>query len=384
MPPNERPDGFEWLGQGARVDYRLLKEDQVITPDLEHALLGELRDWRRDHRTQDGRPMPWKKLGELIGIPHSTLTEVVAGKYKGNRQNQLRKIDRFLAEDRERAGRFDIRQHAEISLTRRIFGVIRAGVRNNSMPVIIGEPGSGKSVHARAFASERGGVVVIRPDETFCDARGVTYLFCQAIEGLQQSLHRPHPKRLATIRSYLQKHRNIVIIVDECQQLSREGLTCLRNIHDTSDPEGRRNVPIIFFGDEHFYRLLVRSRSGERSPIAPQMTRRMYPVFDIGRDAADGEGAEAFTVEDLVRILRNDRVRVITPDGVRWLARLANVRGWGSLGFAIAIARMGFDIASKMPLDVDDLWSALRMTIGPQAVEEIDEAVGGELLRHAC
>ena len=29
--------------------------------------------------------------------------------------------------------------------------------------------------------------------------------------------------------------------------------------------------------------LLAHSRSGERSPIAPQMTRRMYPLFDIAR-----------------------------------------------------------------------------------------------------
>ena len=218
---------------------------------------------------------------------------------------------------------------------------------------------------------------MIRPDETFCGARGVTYLLCQAIEPLRPMQRRPHPKRLAAIRSYLQTHRNTVIIVDECQQLNRQGLTCLRNLHDTSDPEGRRNVPIVFFGDEHFYRLLVRSRSGERSPIAPQMTRRMYPVFDIGRDGMDGEGDETFTVADLIRILRNDRVRVVTPKGVRWLTCLANVHGWGSLGFAIAVARMAFDIASKMPLDVDDLRTALRMTIGPQAVEEIDEAAGG-------
>ena len=35
------------------------------------------------------------------------------------------------------------------------------------------------------------------------------------------------------------------------------------------------------------------------SPIAPQMTRRMYPVFDVSRDTTDGD---AYTVEDLVRI----------------------------------------------------------------------------------
>ena len=190
MSNGEHKDGFERLGQDARVEYRMVREDQPITPELQRALIGELQDWRRDNTT-DGKPTPWKKIAELVGIPHSTLTEVVSGKYKGNVENQLRKIDPFLAEDRERAGRFDVRQHAEIGLTRKIFGVIRAGMRNNSMPVIIGEPGSGKSVHARAFANDRGGVVLIRPDETFCNARGVSHLLCQAIEGLRNMLYKP-------------------------------------------------------------------------------------------------------------------------------------------------------------------------------------------------
>lgn len=380
MPPQDTQDGFERLGQEARRSFLMVRDDQQITPDLDRALIGEVEDWRRDHTTKDGRPMPWKRVAELVGIPHSTLTEVVAGKYKGSRDNQLRKIDRFLAEDRERAGRFDVRQHAEIGLTKKIFGVIRAGIRNNSMPVIIGEPGSGKSVHGQAFAADRGGVVLIRPDETFNNARGVSHLLCQAIDGLRQMLHKSHPKRLVAVRSYLQRHRNIVIVVDECQQLTAEGLNCLRNLYDTSDLEGRRNTPIVFFGDEHFYRLLVKSRNAERSPIGPQLTRRMWPVFDISRDGADNEG-DVFTAEDVVHILRNERVRVVTAAGVRWLTRLTNVHGYGSLGFAVAVVRMGFDIATKTPLGVEELVAALKMTIGPRAMEEIDQAAGGELLR---
>lgn len=381
MEPNERKDGFEQLGQEARVEFRMVKEGQPITPDLERNLIGELQDWRRDHTTSDGKPTPWKRLAELIGIPSSTLTEVVARKYKGNAENQLRKIDRFLAEDRERAGRFDVRHHAEIGLTRKIYGVIRAGIRNNSMPVIIGEPGSGKSVHARAFASDRGGVVLIRPDETFNNSRGVSRLLCQAIEALRPMLPKSHAKRLMALRTYLQKHRNLVIIVDECQQLVAEGLTCLRNLHDTSDPDGRRCTPIVFFGDESFYRLLVKSRNGERSPIAPQMTRRMYPIFDIARDGAGSDGGGVFSVEDVVRIIRNDRVRVVTTEGTRWVTNLANVHGYGSLGFAIAVIRMAFDIGSSTPVDVPELVKALKMAIGPRAMEEVDDAAGGELLR---
>jgi len=151
-------------------------------------------------------------------------------------------------------------------------------------------------------------------------------------------------------------------------------------LHDTSDAEGRRCTPILLLGSQEFYRLLVKSRNGERSPISPELTRRIYPVFDIVRDGGDAEGGGVFTVQDLVRIIRNDRVRVVTPDGVRWLTRLANVHGYGSLGFAIAVLRMAFDIVSNRQVTVADLVSALRMSIGPRAMEEVDQAADGELL----
>lgn len=379
MPPDEAPDGFEQLGQEARRSFRMVKDDQEITPDMMQALIGELKDWRRDHTTKDGRPAPWKQVAEFVGVAVGTLQDVVNGKYKADATAVLKKIDQALADDRERAGRFDPRQHAQIGLTRKIFGVIGAAIRNNSFGVIIGAPGTGKSVHARAFAADRGGVVIIRPDETFNDARGVSHLLCQAIDGLRLMLPKSHPKRLAAVRSYFQKHRNLVLVIDECQQLSADGLTCLRNLHDTSDPEGRRCTPMILFGDDQFYRLIVKSRNGERSPIAPQMTRRMYPIFDVARDGADDDG-DVFTAEDLVKIIRNDRVRVVTPQGIRWLTKLANVSGFGALGFAIAVLRMAFDITSKDLVDVPDLVAALRMSIGPRAMEEVDQAAGGELL----
>lgn len=382
MPPEERQDGFERLGQEARRSYRMVKDDQqTIAPDDAQALIGELKDWRRDHATSDGRPCPWKKVAEFVGVAVGTLQDVVNGRYKADPIEVLKKIDRALADDRARMGRFDPCQHAEITLTRKINGVINTAIRNNSMAVIIGEPGSGKSVHARAFAAERGGVVIIRPDETFNDARGVSYLLCGAIEGLRTFIHKTHPRRLAAVRSYLQKHRNLVLVVDECQQLAAEGLNCLRNLHDTSDPEGRRCTPVILFGDEGFYRLIVKSRNGERSPIAPQLTRRLYPIFNITRDGAAGDGDAVFTVEDVVRIIRNDRVRVVTPQGIRWITKLANIRGFGSLGFSIAVLRMAFDLTQADLVDVPDLVMALRMAVGPRAMEEADQSADGELLR---
>ncbi len=379
--------GFDELSRKARVDYRMVKADMEVTPEIEAALRTDLHDHRLAHVDKNGRPCSWKALAKSIGVAHSTLTEWHAGKYRGNAANVAKAVDRFLADEREKAGRFDIRAVASIGLVGRIRGTFSAAIRYNSMAAIIGPSGSGKTTIGRACAQERGGVVFIRADETRPDARGVSYLLCQAIEGLRVMMGRSHPKRMAALQAYIAKHRNLVLCVDECQYLDRAGLSSLRTLHDTSDPEGKRCLPIILFGDESFYKQLVKSRAGEQTAIAPQLSRRIYPILDISRDARDPDTGDVYSVEDIVKILRNDRLRIVSEDGVRWLTRLANLSGWGSLGFAVAVCRIAFDIAEsdrsggRKLIEPETLTTALETMLGPSVAMEVNEAAGGELLR---
>jgi len=379
MIEDPKPKGFERLAAQSRVDARMRKDDEAYTDVQQQALLSELRDYRITNRVQ-GKPMRRKRVSDLVGLPESTLTEVRKGVYKGDVPKCLRLIDQFLADERLRRGRFDDRRFATTSLTRQIFGVITNGVKNNSMPVIIGSSGSGKSIDGRAYAADRDGVILVCVDQSTGDARGVTELLCSAITPLRPMLDKPFRRRVAAIKTYFAKHLNTVVVVDEAQKLDRDGLEMLRDFHDSSDPDARRNIPIVFFADRGFYKLILKSRAGQRSPIAPQLSRRMYPTFDIEKDGADDDG-RSFTVEDIVTIPRNDRLRVVSDAGVKWIARLANTPGYGLIGFAMAAVRMAFDLAKGATVECDDLSEALKMALGPEVAEEVDTVADGELLR---
>lgn len=386
QPPTDG-QGFEILGRHDRVEFRMLTDEQKCTPDVERQLIGELQDWRRDHPAakDPGKPYPLNKLSDQIGVSPSVLTEWINGKYKGDSDAVARKVDQFLADERQRAGRFDFRQHAKIALTHKIFGAIKAGIINNTMPVIIGPPGCGKTAHARAFQSERGGVLYVRIEEERCTDRGITALLCDTIQELRPMKARQHRQRLDSIKTWLRKRRNTVLLVDECQKLDASGLEMLRTLHDITDPDGAHCMPIVFFGDEHFYKLLVRAKAGDRSPIAPQMIRRMVPVFDVAKDGGvepDG-GGDLYTVQDIVAIVRNDRVKLLDRKALRWLTDLANVAGFGQLGFAIKVLQIACDLMEKRgekQVDVEHLQMALGMTAGRSVAVEIDQAAGGELL----
>lgn len=382
--PTDGPEGFDLLGQHDRLEYRMLTDGQPWTEDLDAQLRGELEDWRRDHHRPDGKPAPLSRLAEQLGVSHSVLSEWLAAKYRGDRAHVAQLVDQFLAEDRQRAGRHDFRQHARINLSHKIFGVIQAGITNNTMPVIIGPPGCGKTAHARAFASERSGVLVLRIEDQPADKRQVSRLLCDLIQELRPAKSRPHSQRLDILKSWLRKRRNTVLIVDEAQKLSASGLELLRDLHDGSDPDGHHNLPIVFFGDETFYKLLVRAKSGDASPIAPQMIRRMVPVFDVVKDGGvEGDGSDLYTVADIVAIVRNDRVKLLTRRAAQWLTDLANVPGYGLLGFAMKVLQIACDLRSKRGdkhVDVEHLQMALNMTAGRSIAPEIDQAAGGELL----
>jgi hypothetical protein len=387
LPPTDG-HGLERIAQHGRVEFRMVKDDQVLTDDVRRQVIEDVNAYRDDHGASN-QPLAWGRLSELIGIAQGTLVDVVRNKYKGDTDAVLRKIDQFLADDRARAGRFDFRTHARIGLTEAIFGAIRSAVRMNSMAVIIGESGDGKSVHARAFQLDRGGVVLIRPDQAHVTDRGVTRLLCNAIDGLRPQYNTSHARRVMAIKDWLRKHGTAVIVVDEAQKLSREGLEMLRDIHDISDPTGRRNVPIVFFGDHDFKKLIFRGRAGARSPISPQTARRMRPVLDLEFDCVVDDRGGIYSAEDIVKIVRNNRVKLLTSQAVRWLRNLANTAGWGRLGMAMGVLQQAIDTAVSPgaeladAIDVPALREALDMTFGRSIALEIDEAAGGELLGKA-
>jgi len=371
----------------------MLKEGQKINSDERAALLQEFEDWRAANPRSDGRPYPLSRAAERVGVSPSVLSEVLSRKYKGDTDSVLRLIDTLLAEERQRLGRHDFRQFAKIRLTQQIFGAINTGIQLNTMPVIIAPPGSCKSAHARAFALYRGSTYVLSIEDAPADKRTVTELLCDVLHD-QRGVHelapmksRPHRRRLESIKAWLRKRRQTVLVVDECQNLSASGLEILRNLHDGSDPSGLRCMPIVFFGDQTFKRLIGETRAGNRTKLTSQLSSRMYPIIDVEQQCAiDGTDGDLYCVDDILKITRNQRVKLLTPRAVRWLTTLANIRDdRGHLRLAMTVLRGATVlypdvVAGSGLLDIEHLQGAFVWSVGRGVAREIDEQTGGELL----
>ncbi len=196
---------------------------------------------------------------------------------------------------------------------------------------------------------------------------------------------KPHSRRMQAIERFLAERRNSVLLVDEAQKLSANGLELLRDLHDASDPTGRRNLPITLLGDERLGRLIGDARDGRTSRMTSQFSSRLYPILNLA-DWVGDNGGVYYTVEDVRRITQNQRLKLLTPRGEQWLTALANVDTEdGFLRTAMAVLRgatlfYGAVLREGKRLDVEHLRQAFILSCGKRRAEQIDQATGGELL----
>jgi hypothetical protein len=377
-----RQDGgggaMDKLSMEARIEARMLSPKQKVTDVQRDKLLAGLEEYRQDHRI-GGKPMPLTRLATYIGVSSSVLTEVVNGKYAGDTDRVLRQIDEFLAREEQQGKRPDFREFVKIKITEKIVTAINEAVMRRSIGVIIGEPGDSKSEHAKWYCTQREGVVLITSDECDYDRK---FIIDELHRELKLGTHCPHTRdKKREIVGYLQTHKNTVIIVDEAQKLTTDALEILRAFHDKSDPAGRKNVPVILFGDEDFYKIIIRTRGGQRTPLSPQITRRMYPVISIEFDGMDRdeEGkpipGSVFTYEDIERIVQNQKLRLFRPEAIGFAVRLANEHGHGRLGLAIRIMETAVDIKAEDKVSVADMREALSLYFGPSEAKLILEKI---------
>ncbi len=379
------------LRQDARVDARMLDPTKPVTDEQRAALIDELKAYRERNRVGK-QPISWAKIAGYCGVAATVLSEVVKGTYKGDTDRVLRLIDQFLAREDQQSKRPNIRDFVRIKITEHIVAAIGQTITRRSIGVITGEPGSGKSKHAEWFLGQHEGAVLITADDADNDAKFIVDALHKALKIGTYCTHTRQKKR--EIEEYLSKHLNTVIIVDESQKLTNAALEMLRALHDKSDPTGHRNVPVILFGDEHFYKVVMKSRGGERTPFSPQITSRMFPVVSLERDALDRDDdgqvipATAYTVADIDRIVRQQRLKLVRSDALKFAVKLANLSGWGRLRLAARVLEIAIDYKQGPQVTVDDIRASLELFLGPDdsrlIIDEMKEQQKSERLAAAA
>jgi len=389
--------GFEQLAQDARKETRMVRDNEPLTDDIVRRVTQRARDYMDQRRERDGRftgEQFARELGTLTTgrgqkkrVHATVLSQILAGTYHGTAEPYIRRIDEYLGRERLRGDRLVTEPFADIELARKVRGVVRVAQRNGSIGVVVMDPGQGKTTIARAIASLESAAVLITVD----DRNGPYGVLAQLYEKLSIPGVPHDAGRRRALAQRLRADRTIVILVDEAQNLTPRALELVRAIHDNAEAGPDRQIPMVLFGDRGFYKLIQAGRHG-RSAVKPQMVRRMYPVFDSEDPGAfpnrrKGHGLDLYSEADLVRILRNDKLRILTDDGIAYLTRLANLKGYGALGTAIAVTRLAYDLARGECMDVADIQRAMRMMLGNHVagllIDQVDSVGSADRMQAA-
>jgi hypothetical protein len=388
MHPNEPVEGgqegrsaMQAFGKDARVEARMLKEGETITAAQRTALRRDLKAYRDDHLI-GGKPTSWAKIASCVGVAASTLSEWSRATYRADDDRICRMVDQFLSREEQQASGTNIRGFKMLRLVVEVMlAAVTQAIKRHSICVITGEPGSGKTAFAKWFAERNDGACLITCKKLDCDAK---FIVDKLHERLGLGTYTPHARaKSREIEAYLVAHKNTIILVDESQHLTADALEILRSLHDLSDPEGMRNVPVILLGDEDFLKVIVRSRGGERTPISPQFTSRVFPLVSLERQGVqvddDGQAVpnSVYTAADIEAIVKNQRLRLVRPDAIAWVTKLANIHRHGRLRLAARVLEIAIDIKRGAQVTVDDLRAALDLFAGPSeaklCVEEIKQ-----------
>jgi len=293
---------------------RMAKNDQPLDAQARAEIIQAVNLHKTDAGTTN------RQIAKQISRSEGVVSAVLTGTYRGKTDAVLRELDQMLQDARKRAKAPKRGSFVRIQLAKEIYSVAETAVRLNTIGVVYGPAGCGKTITLRAIAAERRNSAYLVIDDTW--SRGALAEALAAEIGVAQRSARTS-RNIAKINTRL-RGSNRLILIDEAQHLDKEGLNMLRQIHDETE------VPMLWGGTPSLYDLLMDGK-GDRKRGAT-IYSRVGIIHDLTERATD-RGQPLYTVDDVCRVFDSMQLRVhgggkpirLSADAKDWLFRVANL-----------------------------------------------------------
>ncbi|MEI8195192.1 MAG: AAA family ATPase [Phycisphaerae bacterium] len=228
------------LIQEARIleGARMLRTETPFTDEAAKAVTERLQAYlTRTKRSADS-------AARSMGLSPSTLSQVLTGSYAADAEKHIRAIDAWLEQQAMRENAPKPPGFVKIGLAEAIYGVVRWVLKTNSIGVIHGPNGCGKTMTLQAIRAETPGAIYYSIDSSGRRVRPV-------LEGLAGAL-RIAGIKLSTSQLFQQivtvlKDTGRLIIIDEVHKLAGrqndDALHVLRDLHDAT------GCPMVWAGN---------------------------------------------------------------------------------------------------------------------------------------
>ncbi|MDH5638006.1 MAG: AAA family ATPase [Nitrospinota bacterium] len=259
-----------------------------------------------------------------VGLSPSTLSQWLHGQYRGDISAVEGRLARWLA-DRLESGETKEGALIDTQASKQILQTLNYAIAFPSMVVILGEPGTGKTVSMKKYINENKGAVYV--GLTVLN-KGVSQFMqrlsdCLGRGGCSISGSRSY-RLFRDIVEHIEDKKVRLLIVDEAQHLSLPALEAARGLFDET------GVSVALAGNEY---ILHRMTSGPQSAAFTQLYSRVARYVrlsitkgDIGKLAAIYSVRGQRIIETLEQTARLGGLRSVHRT-LRLAATLAKAEG---------------------------------------------------------
>jgi len=212
----------------SRINIPLNLENwQTLDQEVQEALL-----WFHQHVLDEG--LSWEECEQALGYDNSTIFRVLKGNYSGSWPNIVKAIFSYKKIIEQR-GKIQRGEFVETPVTRMIWAALDYAVANNSITIIAGASGHGKTISAEQWRDRHNhGRSVMIEAPPVGGTRDFLRVICESL-GVNKNMA-VSQMREAILRGF---NKNRMLIVDEAHRLlpndyrrSPEKIDFLRYIHD--------------------------------------------------------------------------------------------------------------------------------------------------------
>jgi len=262
-------------------------------------------------------------VGRQLGKPRATtIGELLKGKYRDKADAYIRKLNFWVEQDARRRKAALADNFVSTKVARDMLTVARLVVENQTMGLVLGPTGIGKTRCALALRDKYVGSIYLRVMIGYHHPKGMTLALAGEL-GVRQTSSAHAAKHQTQLERVLDAlaDSNRLIMIDEAHALQDPAIELLRDIHDVA------GAPILLLATRELHDRIVRNADPDRG--------QLYSRFDVIHHLTEGhdlyvDGKPLYTLDD-VRALYDEPPVRLAPDAASFLQDVANQLGYGSL-----------------------------------------------------
>jgi DNA transposition AAA+ family ATPase len=307
------------IQKGLEQDAQRIKER--IPMDVTKATAEKTADSLRTLMSE--RQYSQADIARMLGISSAVISQFLAGKYKGNLEDLINKIDNLINSEDRRSRQTRGSQYVETTIAKKIGALIAHADafsgEEGKIALIVGDSGCGKSCCLRAYAEANKNSIYIELDK----AMHATMIFAAIAKKLR--LDSSGSLSMVTQR-VIDRLQNLhyIIILDESSSLNVSQLDLLRQIIAV-----KSRCPLILAGNGDLVKTIGLPQTKRGYESLDQFRSRLTRILDLNAMAGDKDGG-LYTAEDIRKLYQYGGIR-LADDAVKLLRKISRTPGTGRL-----------------------------------------------------